>query len=122
MTKGTPIQVREQEGDLYANHEDFHTIFNEDLKELRPRPSQSNSPLSGAIFPDVDQRPSGSGGHFEMDAVLRLEDSSGLRSSCPSWSTTRNTIAPFRSIPPLEKFGRRSRCRIPRPTDESALC
>ena len=34
MTEGTPIQVREHEGDLYASHEDFHTIFNEDLKEL----------------------------------------------------------------------------------------
>jgi DNA-directed RNA polymerase specialized sigma24 family protein len=30
--------------------------------------------LSGAIFPDVDQPLSGSGGHFEMDALLRLED------------------------------------------------
>src|SRR5580704_1194232 len=126
MTKGTPIQVREHEGSPYASHEDFHTIFNEDLKELyqlsflltrdpakaerclvsgledcitgnrvfrewarswakriivqnairelRPRPSQSNSLLSGAVFPDVDQPPSGSGGHFEMDALLRLED------------------------------------------------
>jgi DNA-directed RNA polymerase specialized sigma24 family protein len=126
MTKRSSIQVREQEGDLYASHEDFHTIFNEDLKELyqlsflltrdpakaerclvsgledcitgnrvfrewarswakriivqnairelRPRPSQANSPLSGAIFPDVDQLPSGSGGHVEMDALLRLED------------------------------------------------
>jgi DNA-directed RNA polymerase specialized sigma24 family protein len=34
MTKGTPIQVCEHEEDLYASHEDFHTIFNEDLKEL----------------------------------------------------------------------------------------
>jgi DNA-directed RNA polymerase specialized sigma24 family protein len=126
MTKGTPIQGREQEGDLYASHEDFHTIFNEDLKELyqlsflltrdpakaerclvggledcatgnpvfrqwarswakrsivqnairelRPRPSQPNSPLSGAIFPNVDQPPSGTGGHFEIDALLRLAD------------------------------------------------
>ena len=126
MTKGSPIQVREQEGDLYASQADFHTIFNEDLKEhyqlsflltldpakaerclvsgledcitgnrvfrewarswakriivqnaireLRPRPSQFDSPLSGAIFPDGDQPLSGSGGHFEMDALLRLED------------------------------------------------
>jgi len=28
------MQVREHEGSLYASHEDFHTIFNEDLKEL----------------------------------------------------------------------------------------
>jgi hypothetical protein len=127
MPKGTPIQVREQEeGDLYASHEDFHTIFNEDLKELyqlsllltrdlakaercpvsgledcisgnrvlrewarswakrtivqnairelKPRPSQSNSPLSGAMFSDMDQHSRGPGGHFEIDAVLRLAD------------------------------------------------
>ena len=126
MTKGTPIQVREHEGSLYASHEDFHTIFNEDLKELyqlsflltrdpakaerclvtgledcvsgnrvfrewarswakrtivqnairelKPRPSQSTSPLSGAMFSDVDQHSKGPGGHFEIDAVLRLAD------------------------------------------------
>jgi DNA-directed RNA polymerase specialized sigma24 family protein len=126
MTKGTPIQVREHEGSLYASHEDFQTIFNEDLKELyqlsflltrdpakaerclvtgledcvsgnrvfrewarswakrtivqnairelKPRPSQSTSPLSGAMFSDVDQHSKGPGGHFEIDAVLRLAD------------------------------------------------
>ena len=126
MTKGTPIQVREHEGSLYASHEDFHTIFNEDLKELyqlsflltrdpakaerclvtgledcvsgnrvfrgwarswakrrivqnairelKPRPTQSNSPLSGAMFSDMDQHSRGPGGHFEIDAVLRLAD------------------------------------------------
>ena len=126
MTKGTAIQVREHEGSLYASHEDFHTIFNEDLKahyqlsflltrdpakakrclvvgledcvrgnrvfrewarswakrtivqnairELKPRPSQSISFLSGAIFPDIDQLSSRSGRHFEVDLVLRLAD------------------------------------------------
>jgi DNA-directed RNA polymerase specialized sigma24 family protein len=126
MSKGTPIQVREHEASLYASHEDFHTIFNEDLKELyqlsflltrdpakaerclvtgledcvsgnrvfrewarswakrpivqnairelKPRPSQSNSPLSGAMFSDMDQHSRGPGGHFEIDAVLRLAD------------------------------------------------
>jgi len=126
MTKGTPTQARENEGSLYASHEDFHTIFIEDLKELyqlsflltrdpakaerclvtglvdcvsgnkvfrewahswakraivqnairelKPRPSQPNSPLSGAIFPDVDQHSKGPGGHFEIVAVLRLAD------------------------------------------------
>jgi DNA-directed RNA polymerase specialized sigma24 family protein len=34
MTKGTPIQVREHEGDPYASQEDFHTISNEALTEL----------------------------------------------------------------------------------------
>jgi len=126
MTKGTPIQVREHEGDIYACHEDFHTIFNEALtelylisflltydsakaerclvsgledclsgnrvfrewarswakraivqnaiRELKPRPSQSNSPLSGVMFSNVDQHSRGPGRHFEIDAVLRLVD------------------------------------------------
>jgi DNA-directed RNA polymerase specialized sigma24 family protein len=125
MTKGTPIQAREQEVDLFASHEDFRTIFNEDLKELyqlsflltrdpakaerclvsgledcvsgnrvfrewarswakrtivqnairlKPRPSQSNSPLSGAIRSEMDQYSRGPGEHFEIDAVLRLAD------------------------------------------------
>jgi DNA-directed RNA polymerase specialized sigma24 family protein len=126
MTKGTTIHAREREGSLYASHEDFHTIFNEDLKELyqlsflltrdpakaerclvtgledcvsgnrvfrewarswakrtivqnairelKPRPSQSNSPLSGAMFPDMDQHSRGPGGRFEIDAVLQLAD------------------------------------------------
>jgi hypothetical protein len=34
MINGTTIQVREREADLYATHEDFHSIFNESLKEL----------------------------------------------------------------------------------------
>jgi DNA-directed RNA polymerase specialized sigma24 family protein len=126
MTKGAPIQVREQKGDLYASHEDFHTIFSEDLKEfyklsflltrdpgkaercvvdgledcvtgnrvfrewarswakrtivqnavreLKPRPSQSNSQLSGGIFSNINQHSRRPGGHFEIDAVLRLAD------------------------------------------------
>jgi DNA-directed RNA polymerase specialized sigma24 family protein len=121
-----PIQVREHEGSLYASHEDFHTIFNEDLnelyqlsllltldpakaerclvrglqdcvsgnrvfrewarswakrttvqnaiRELKPRPGHSDSPLSGAMFSDIDQHSRSSGGHFEIDAVLRLAD------------------------------------------------
>jgi DNA-directed RNA polymerase specialized sigma24 family protein len=126
MTKGTPIQVREHEGSPYASHEDFHTIFNEDLKELyqlsflltrnpakaerclvsgledcvsgnrvfrewasswaqrtivqnairelKPRPSRSNTPLSGAMFSDMGEYSRGLGEHFEIDAVLRLAD------------------------------------------------
>jgi DNA-directed RNA polymerase specialized sigma24 family protein len=126
MTERDHIQVREHEGNLYASHEDFHTIFNEDLKELyqlsflltsdpakaerclvsgleecvsgsrvfrewarswakrtivqnairelKPRPSQSNSPLSRAMFSNVDEHWRGPGGHFEIDAVLRLAD------------------------------------------------
>ena len=125
MSKGS-IQVREQEVSPYASYADFHTIFNEDLKELhqlsflltrdpakaerclvsgledcvsgncvfrewarswakrtivqnairelKPRPSQSNSPLSGVMFSGIDQQSRGPGEHFEIDAVLRLAD------------------------------------------------
>jgi DNA-directed RNA polymerase specialized sigma24 family protein len=126
MTDETAIQIREREADLYATHEDFHTIFNNRLKELyqlsflltrdpdkaerclvsglddcvsgnrvfrewahswakrtiiqsairelKPRPNQFNSPLSGAIFPDSGQFSNGPSGHFAMDSVLNLED------------------------------------------------
>ena len=50
------------------------TIVQNAIRELKPRPSQPNSPLSGAIFPDVDQHSKGPGGHFEIVAVLRLAD------------------------------------------------
>jgi hypothetical protein len=102
MTEHSNIQVREHESDLHASDADFHTIFNEDLKdhyqlaflltrdpakaerclvggledcvtgnrvfrewarawakraiienairELQPRPSQSNSSLSGGYL------------------------------------------------------------------------
>ena len=126
MTKGTPTQARENEGSLYASHEDFHTIFIEDLKELyqlsflltrdpakaerclvtglvdcvsgnkvfrewahswakraivqnairelTPRPSQSNSSLSGAKHSNMAQYSRDPGGHVEIDAVLQLAD------------------------------------------------
>ena len=50
------------------------TIVQNAIRELKPRPSHSNSPLSGAIFPEIGQLWSGPGGHFAMDAVLGLED------------------------------------------------
>ena len=31
MSKGPAIQIREAEADRYATHDDFHTIFNEDV-------------------------------------------------------------------------------------------
>jgi DNA-directed RNA polymerase specialized sigma24 family protein len=126
MTEQAHTQGRENKTNMYASHEDFQTIFNDDLKELyqlsflltrnpakaerclvtgledcvsgnpvfrewarswakraiiqnairelKPRPSQSNSPLSGAMFSDVDQHSRGLGEHFEIDAVLQLAD------------------------------------------------
>ena len=50
------------------------TIVQNAIRELKPRPSHSNSPLSGVIFPEIGQLWSGPGGHFAMDAVLGLED------------------------------------------------
>ena len=44
------------------------------IRELKPRPIHSNSPPSETTLPDIDQLLSGPGGHFEMDAVLDLED------------------------------------------------
>ena len=126
MTERAHIRVREDEANAYASREDFHAIFNEDLKELyqlsflltrdpakaerclvtgledcvsgnpvfrawarswakrtivqnairelKPRPSQSNSLQSATIFSDIDQLSSRSGRHFEMEAVLRFVD------------------------------------------------
>ena len=34
MTETDHTQVREKEANVYASHEDFRAIFNEDLKEL----------------------------------------------------------------------------------------
>jgi DNA-directed RNA polymerase specialized sigma24 family protein len=50
------------------------TIVQNAIRELKPRPGHSNSPLSEAIFPKIGQLWSGPGGHFAMDAVLGLED------------------------------------------------
>lgn len=50
------------------------TIVQNAIRALKPRPSQSNSLLSGDIFPDIDQLSGRSGRHFEADAVLRLAD------------------------------------------------
>jgi DNA-directed RNA polymerase specialized sigma24 family protein len=44
------------------------------IRELKPRPSRSNSLLSGALFLDIDQLSSRSGRHFDVDAVLRLAE------------------------------------------------
>ena len=50
------------------------TIVQNAIRELMPRPSQSNSLLSGAMFSNMDQHSRGPGEHFEIDAVLRIAD------------------------------------------------
>jgi hypothetical protein len=50
------------------------TIVQNAIEELKPRPTSWNSPLSATIFPHMDQLSRGPGGHFEIDAMLGLED------------------------------------------------
>jgi DNA-directed RNA polymerase specialized sigma24 family protein len=50
------------------------TIIQNAIRELKPRPSQSNSSWSGTIFPDIEQQGTNPGAHFERGAVLRRED------------------------------------------------
>ena len=50
------------------------TITQNAIRELKPRPSHSTSPLSGAIFPEIGQLWGRPNAHFAMDAVLGLED------------------------------------------------
>ena len=49
------------------------TIVQNAIRELKPRPSPSTLLLSAGTFPDIKES-RGPGGHFEMDAVLGLED------------------------------------------------
>jgi DNA-directed RNA polymerase specialized sigma24 family protein len=49
-------------------------IIQNAIRELKPRPSVSNSPPSPPIFSDSDEPSSGPGNYFEIDAVFRLED------------------------------------------------
>jgi DNA-directed RNA polymerase specialized sigma24 family protein len=50
------------------------TIVQNAIRELKPRPIHSNSPLSETIFPDIGQLSTGPGRHFAIDSVLGLED------------------------------------------------
>jgi DNA-directed RNA polymerase specialized sigma24 family protein len=50
------------------------TIVQNAIRELKPRPIHSKSPLSETILPDIGQLSSGSGGHCAIDAVFGLED------------------------------------------------
>ncbi len=156
MTKAPSLQKRET--DLYATHEDFHSIFSEGLtelyklsflltrdpekaerclvtglddcvtgnrvfrewarswakraivqnaiRELKPRPNHSNSPISGATFPDAKYLLTDPGLDFEMDAVFRLEDFERFVLISPCWNTTRSmTVLSFSAALP-ERFGK----------------
>jgi len=48
-------------------------IIQNAIRELNPRPSRS-TPLSPTIFSDIDHLPSGPDRHFEVHAVLGLQD------------------------------------------------
>jgi DNA-directed RNA polymerase specialized sigma24 family protein len=50
------------------------TIVQNAIRELKPRPSQSNSLLSNAKYSSMDQYSKDPSGHFELDVVLRLAD------------------------------------------------
>jgi DNA-directed RNA polymerase specialized sigma24 family protein len=50
------------------------TILQNAIRGLKPRPSQSNSTPSRATYSNMDQYSRDPGGHFEIDAVLRLAD------------------------------------------------
>jgi DNA-directed RNA polymerase specialized sigma24 family protein len=50
------------------------TIIQNAIEELRPRPTLCNSSLSESVFSNIDHLSRGRGGHFEIDAVLGLED------------------------------------------------
>jgi len=49
-------------------------IIQNAIRELKPRPSVSNSPPTPPVVSDMDQLSSGPGNYFEIDAVFRLED------------------------------------------------
>ncbi len=81
MIEQTQMQAPQKEANVYASREDFHTIFNEDLRqlyqsirEMKPRPIHSNSRLSNTSFSEIEQLSSAPDRHFALEAVLNLED------------------------------------------------
>lgn len=126
MTEQTQMQAPQKEANVYASHEDFHAIFNEDLKELyqlsflltrdtakaelclvvgledcvkgnpvfrewarswakraiiqkairelKPRPIDSNSRLSDTSFSEIEQLSNAPDRHFALETVLNLEN------------------------------------------------
>lgn len=50
------------------------TIIQNAIRELKPRPHPSHPSASATVFPCRGGRPSGPGGHFELEAILGLRD------------------------------------------------
>jgi len=50
------------------------TIAQNTIRESKPRPIHSNSPLSETFLPDIGRLSNAPGGHFAIEAVLGLED------------------------------------------------
>ncbi len=82
------------------------TIVQNAIRELTPRPIHSNSPLSETILPDIANSRAVQADISQSTLCWALKISSDLCSSCPSWSTTRNTTVAFSSGAQLEKFER----------------
>jgi hypothetical protein len=50
------------------------TIAQNTIRESKPRPIHSNSPLSEIFLPDIGRPSNAPGGHFAIEALLGLED------------------------------------------------
>jgi len=66
--RGTPV-FRE-----WAHSRAKRAIIRHAIKELKPRPTLSNSSLSATVFFDADKLSRSRDGHFEIGAILGLED------------------------------------------------
>jgi hypothetical protein len=82
------------------------TIVQNAIRDLKPRPSHSNSRLSGLSSPRSANSGAVQADISQWTLCWGLKISSDLCSSCPSWSTTRNTSVAFSSGAQLETFER----------------
>ena len=71
------------------------TIVQNAIRELKPRPIHSNSPLPETIFPTLAHSGAVQADISQWTLCWALKISSDLSSSCASWSTTRNTTVAF---------------------------
>jgi len=76
------------------------------IRELNPRRKDSSSSIP-TVF-SRNRQSSSPSGHFDVDSVLGLADSSGLFSCCAFWSTIGNTSALCFLAARLPKFATRA--------------